>query len=512
MIREIVFLLLFFHQISATPPNIIIMLMDDMGWGDLGFNGNWARETPNIDKMAAEGMIFTDFYTANPLCSPARAALMTGRLPIRNGFYSTNAHARNAYTPQTMVGGIHHHEILLPELLRGAGYRSKIIGKWHLGHREQFLPTRRGFDEFFGSGNCHFGPYDDVKTPNIPVYKDDKMAGRYYTNFTIDKKTGESQISQIFLKEGLQFIDEQHESEKPFFLYWTPDATHDPNYASPAFHGRSVRGRYGDAVMEMDYCVGAILQKLKDLDIAKDTFVFFTSDNGAATYRRTDGGDNGPFLCGKETTYEGGMREPGVAWWPGTVPAGSLSRQLGTIMDLFTTSLTLAGVEVPGDRVVDGLDLTGALVDPGRKVDRPVWYYRGDEMMAVRVGQYKAHYWIWTEFQGADNRTFSFCPGQYVPGITTHDQVDHTAAPILFHLGRDPGEKYPIRRGSAEYTAAMSQIEPVVAAHKGSMVKGVPSLNYCDRAAQNWAPRGCEELGYCLDVPSSRPILCVWDH
>lgn len=279
--------------------------MDDMGWGDIGINGNWAKETPHIDKMAAEGMLFTNFYTANPLCSPSRAALMTGRLPIRNGFYSTNAHARNAYTPQTIVGGIHQYERLLPELLKEADYKSKIIGKWHLGHRRQFLPINRGFDEFFGSGNCHFGPFDDVNHPNIPVYKDHLMVGRYYTNFTINKSTGQSNISQIFLKEGLSFIEAQHAAQNPFFLYWTPDATHDPNYASEMFHGKSVRGRYGDAVMEMDYCIGKILDKLNELGIDRNTFVFFTSDNGAATYRRRDGGDNGPFLCGKETTYEG---------------------------------------------------------------------------------------------------------------------------------------------------------------------------------------------------------------
>ena len=496
----------------SEPPNIIIMLMDDMGWGDIGANGNWAKETPNIDKMAAEGMQFQDFYTANPLCSPSRAALMTGRLPIRNGFYSTNDHARNAYTPQTIVGGIHQYEKLLPEILKEADYKSKIIGKWHLGHREQFLPLRRGFDEFFGSGNCHFGPFDDVKTPNMPVYKNDKMMGRYYTNFTIDRKSGHSDMSQIFLREGLSFIEEQNAAGNPFFLYWTPDANHGPNYASDMFLGKSRRGLYGDSVMEMDYCVGAILQKLKDLGIDENTFVFFTSDNGAATYRGAQGGDNGPFLCGKETTFEGGMREPGIAWWPGTVPAGAISHQLATNMDLFTTSISLAGVKPPQDRVIDGIDLTSILTNKEQAViDRPVFFYRGNEMMAVRVGAYKAHYWLWVQF-GKQPLHFTFCRGQYIQNVTVHDQMDHTQQPVVFNVNRDPGEKYMLNHRSAEYKAAMAVISKVVKEHQEQLEPGQPSLNYCDNAVQNWSPPGCEEMGYCLPVPPSNLNLCYWDH
>ena len=493
---------------SGLRPNIIIMNMDDVGWGDIGVNGNWAKETPHIDQMAAEGMLFQDFYAGNPLCSPSRAALLTGRLPIRNGFYTTNYHARNAYTPQTMVSGISHREILLPKLLGETGYRSKIIGKWHLGHREQYLPLKRGFDEFFGSGNCHLGPYNDRNTPNIPVYKDDKMVGRYYTNFTIDRKSGYSEMSQIFLKEGLSFIEEQNAADTPFFLYWTPDANHGPNYASHMFLGKSRRGLFGDSVMEMDYCVGVILQKLKDLGIEKNTFVFFTSDNGAATYRGSEGGDNGPFLCGKCTTFEGGMRVPGIAWWPGKVPAGTITHQLATNMDLFTTSLSIAGVKVPQDRVIDGIDLT-TLLTKQAVVDRPVFYYRGDEMMAARLGPHKAHYWLWVS-NGFKAGHYPFCKGQYVANVTTHHQMDHSTQPVLFNVDRDPGEKYPISPQSAEYRAAMPPISRVVAAHKAELVPGEPDLNTCDHAVMNWAPPGCEEMGYCLPAPKSDPVPCFW--
>ncbi|XP_020617338.1 N-acetylgalactosamine-6-sulfatase-like [Orbicella faveolata] len=305
-------------------PNVVIMLMDDMGWGDLGVFGQPAKETPNLDKMATEGMLFPDFYSANPLCSPSRAALLTGRLPIRNGFYTTNAHARNGYTPQIIVGGIQDNEVLLPKLLKSEGYSSKLVGKWHLGHQPQFLPLKHGFDEWFGAPNCHFGPYDNKKTPNIPVYRDDKMVGRYYQQFPINHKTGESNLTQIYTEEALDYIETQAKMQRPFFLYWAPDATHTPLYASSSFLGTSQRGIYGDAVRELDDSVGRILQKLINLGISNNTFVFFSSDNGGALYAKTKGGSNGPFLCGKETTFEGGMREPSIAWWPGKIKPGQV--------------------------------------------------------------------------------------------------------------------------------------------------------------------------------------------
>lgn len=228
---------------APQPPNIVLLLMDDMGWGDLGVYGEPSRETPNLDRMAAEGMLFPSFYSANPLCSPSRAALLTGRLPIRNGFYTTNAHARNAYTPQEIMGGISNSEHLLPELLKKAGYTNKIVGKWHLGHRPQFHPLKHGFDEWFGSPNCHFGPYDNKVKPNIPVYKDWEMVGRFYEEFPINLKTGEANLTQLYLQEALDFIRTQHARQNPFLLYWAIDATHAPVYASKQFLGTSLRGR-----------------------------------------------------------------------------------------------------------------------------------------------------------------------------------------------------------------------------------------------------------------------------
>lgn len=490
-------------------PNIIIMLMDDMGWGDLGVFGEPSKETPNLDKMAKEGIVLTDFYTANPLCSPSRAALLTGRLPIRNGFYTDNAHARNAYTPQEIVGGI-TSEILLSDLLQKAGYYNKIVGKWHLGHQFKYLPLQHGFHEWFGSANCHFGPYEK-KPPNIPVFRNNEMAGRYYQDYKIDHNTGESNFTMLLISEAVDFITNASKSGKPFFLYWTPDSSHAPCYASKKFLGKSRRGLYGDAVQELDYGVGQILMTLYSLNIHKNTFVFFTSDNGAALVSETMAGSNGPFLCGKQTTFEGGMREPAIAWWPGVIPAGEVSYQASTVMDLFTTVLNLADIKPPQDRVIDGINLMNSLVKKNI-TDRPVFYYRGNELMAVRYGLYKAHFWCWTNSYEEFSKGIDFCPGMDLKGVTSHKQMNYTAQPLLYHLGRDPGEKYKISHLSKEYKTAMETIMLEVQKHRNSLVVGKPQLNMCDDAVMHWSPPGCEKLNECLKPPPSNPYKCDWPH
>uniref|UniRef100_A0A8C5E525 Sulfatase N-terminal domain-containing protein n=1 Tax=Gouania willdenowi TaxID=441366 RepID=A0A8C5E525_GOUWI len=352
-----------------------------------------------------------------------------------------------------------------------------------------------------------------TKLPNIPVYNNSEMVGRYYEEFVIDRKTGESNLTEIYLMEGLDFIYRQTMAQRPFFLYWAPDATHAPVYASKHFLGRSQRGRYGDAVMELDYSVGQILSWLQTLSIANNTFVFFTSDNGAALMSGINGGSNGPFLCGKETTFEGGMREPAIAWWPGHIKEGTVSFQLANVMDLFTTSLSLAGLSPPDDRILDGLDLTPVFLSYSHKLkDRPIFYYRGNELMAVRLGQYKAHYWTWSNSVEELKQGINFCPGQDVPGVTTHTQTQHTLQPLVFHLGQDPGEKFPISVLTKEYQDVLLRISPIVEHHKRTLIAGVPQLNMCDLAVMNWAPAGCEKLDKCLKAPASDPWKCDWSH
>ncbi|XP_076469787.1 N-acetylgalactosamine-6-sulfatase-like [Babylonia areolata] len=515
MIRQLLTVLLL-HVCSQEAngqekPNFIIMLMDDMGWGDLGVFGEPSKETPNLDWMASQGMLLPDFYSANPICSPSRAALLSGRLPIRNGFYTTNEHAHDAYTPQNIVGGIPDSEILLPELLQKQGYRNKMIGKWHLGQQPKYLPHLHGFDEWFGAPNCHFGPYNDKSTPNIPVFRDADMIGRYYEDFLIDKKTGESNLTQIFIEEAITFIKKETQQKQPFFLYWAVDATHEPVYASKQFLGTSARGLYGDAVRELDYGVGQILSSLTKLGISNNTLVVFSSDNGAATYAKEKGGSNGPFLCGKQTTFEGGFRQPTIAYWPGRIPAGTVSHQVGSLMDLYTTLTVLAGGSIPTDRVVDGIDLSHTLFKQAT-VDRPLFYYRGNTMMAVRWQLYKAHFWTWTNSMEEFKQGVNFCPGQEVEGVTTHEQMNHTAQPLLFQLARDPGEKYIIKPSSAEYKRVMPEIFRLVDEHKTKLVPGDPQLNMCDQSVMNWAPPGCDKISRCLPAPPSKPHKCYWPH
>ncbi|XP_036087441.1 N-acetylgalactosamine-6-sulfatase isoform X3 [Rousettus aegyptiacus] len=338
------------------------------------------------------------------------------------------------------------------------------------------------------------------------------MVGRFYEEFPIDLKTGEANLTQIYLQEALDFIKRQQAAQRPFFLYWAIDATHAPVYASKPFLGTSQRGRYGDAVREIDDSVGKILTLLQDLKITKDTFVFFTSDNGAALISAPkQGGSNGPFLCGKQTTFEGGMREPAIVWWPGHIATGQVSHQLGSIMDLFTTSLSLAGLEPPSDRVIDGLDLLPSMLQ-GQLVDRPIFYYRGNTLMAVTLGQYKAHFWTWTNSWEEFKQGIDFCPGQNVSGVTTHTQEEHTKLPLVFHLGRDPGEKYPLSFASTEYLDVLRRITPVVQQHQEALVPGQPQLNVCNQAVMNWTPPGCEKLGKCLTPPESVPKKCFWPH
>ncbi|XP_077503485.1 N-acetylgalactosamine-6-sulfatase-like isoform X2 [Amblyomma americanum] len=457
---------------DASPkPNFVIMLMDDMGWGDLGIFGNPAKETPNLDRMAAEGALLTDFYTANPLCSPSRAALLTGRLPIRNGFYTTNNHSRNGYTPQEIVGGIQDEEVLIPELLAEAGYRNKIVGKW------------------------------------------------YFEDFKINLTTSTSNLTKLYAQEAVDFIEKQAARRQPFFLYWAPDASHAPVYSSEEFRSRSQRGPYGDAVMELDHSVGVILDALRRTGTDNNTLVFFTSDNGAALVSKTRGGSNGPFLCGKQTTFEGGLREPAIAWWPGTIAAGKeLTGAVATVLDLLPTLCELAGVTLPPTLVLDGASMVPLLLgrlspaDPRIQRDRPVFFYRGNELMAVRSGSYKAHFWTWTNSWEEFKQGIDFCPGVVVDKVTSHEQQNHTALPVLFHLGRDPGEKYPLNPKSEEYRKSMASILSIYHEHKAALVPGKPQLDWCDASVMHWAPPGCEEIGRCLRKPPSRPYLCEWPH
>lgn len=485
--------------------------MDDMGFGDLGVNGDPSRETYHLDKMASEGMQFLDFYAANPLCSPSRAALMTGRLPIRNGFYTTNVHARNSYTPQEIVGGISEKERLISEVLKEIGYQNMIIGKWHLGHRlAKYFPLNRGFDHFYGSFGVHFGPYDNVTKPNVAFFRDNEMIGRYYQNIMIENHV--STILKNFTEEAISFMDNESSKGNPFFLYWTPDTLHAPTYRSPEFVNRSIKNSsYGDALIEMDHSIGQIMDFIKnDQCLKNNTFVFFTSDNGPALVSKIDAGSNGPLLCGKQTTLEGGFRVPGIAWWPGKIKPGTSTHQISTHMDLFRTIVNLVNGQMPTGRQYDSNDLLPVLFDEKVNSNVSMFYYRGDTLMAIRHGPYKAHYWTFTTPMDEIKHGIDFCPGQFVEHLTTNNLTDHHSSPLLFHLFRDPAERYRINPESTEYKETMKKLAIIYEEHQKNLIPGEPQLNYCDKAAMPWHPPGCSK--FCLPTPKSSPYLCEWPH
>lgn len=376
------------------------------------------------------------------------------------------------------------------------------------------MPLENGFDEFFGSPNVHFGPYDGKRMPNVPVFRDGRMIGRYFENIHIDRKRQVSNMTEWATNEAIEFIEKESSHQRPFFLYWTPDSLHAPTFRSKRYVGRSLKGTsYGDALIEIDDSVGRILDTIrKDECLRNNTFVFFTSDNGAALSSQNDCGSNGPLFCGKQTTFEGGFREPAIAWWPGRISTGSVTNQIATVMDLFNTVASITGATVPSDREYDSNDLSVVMFDNQLLLNASMFYYRGDTLMAVRHGHYKAHLWTFTNPIEEQHRGIDYCPGNRLPNITTNRLTSHLKSPILFHLMRDPGERFPLKKSTQEYNAAAKLLLDIARRHEASLKPAKPVLNYCDDAAMNWAPPGCEQINMCLPKPESNLKLCIWPH
>lgn len=400
---------------ESRPPNIVVIFADDLGYGDLGCYGHPTIRTPELDRMAAEGMRFTQFYSAANVCTPSRAALLTGRLPIRNGM---SAEPKRVLFPMSK-GGIQDSEITLAEALKDRGYATACVGKWHLGHLPQYLPTRHGFDSYFGI------PYSNDMKPTVLIRGEE----------VIEDPADQTTLTARYTDEATKFIKEN--AQKPFFLYFPHTFPHTPLFASDKFLGTSTRGLYGDVVEELDASVGAVLQTLRDEKIAENTFVFFTSDNGPWMVQNQAGGSAGLLRDGKGTTWEGGMREPGIAWWPGKIPAGKVTQELGTTMDLFNTSILLAGGEPPKDRTLDGLDLRGVLLREEKSPRDVVHYYHGSGLVAIRKGAWKL---AWST-----QNTFFGKPEPRDP-------------PLLFHLEHDPSERFNVAEKHSEVVAELKAL------------------------------------------------------
>ena len=436
---------------AFSKPNIIIIYADDLGYGDLGCYGHPTIRTPNLDRMAAEGMRFTEFYSAAEVCTPSRAALLTGRYPVRSGMASRK---KRVLFPNSL-GGLPQSEITIAKGLKGAGYATACVGKWHLGHLPEFLPTKHGFDSYFGipysndmDRDASVGPKgrDAFWEPKVEYWKPPLMRNEE----VIERGPDQRVITKNYTEEAVKFIREK--KEEPFFLYLAHSMPHVPLFASEAFLGKSPRGLYGDVVEEVDWSVGQVLDTLKELGIAENTVVFFSSDNGPWLTFNEQGGSAGLLREGKGSTWEGGMREPGIAWWPGKIKPG-ICREMAVTMDLFTTSLLLGEAEVPTDRVIDGKDIRPLLFGTGT-VDRgPFIYYRGDELYAARIGRHKAHYITKSSYG--------------------KDPAEAHNPPLLFDIGIDPGESWDI---AAKHPKVLKEIQAAVDAHRATVKPVVNQL------------------------------------
>ena len=360
--------------ISARPPNVVVIFIDDMGYGDIGPYGATKQRTPHLDRMAKEGMKLTSFYAA-PVCSVSRAQMMTG-------CYGARVSVPGVYFPGQSVG-LNPTEVTVAERLKDKGYTTQIIGKWHLGDQPEFLPTRQGFDHYLGIpySNDMLKKSADTKIPVVPLLRDEKI---------VELMDGDAQtrLVEIYTKEAVDFIGRN--KDKPFYLYFAHNAVHTPIHPGAAFAGKSQNGRFGDWVEEVDWSVGQVLDALRSQGLDKDTLVVFTSDNGPWLIKGTDGGSAGPLRGGKGSTWEGGMREPTIAWWPGHVPAGSVNDAVAGTIDLLPTFVSLAGGTVPASPVIDGRDITPILLGQSKESAREAHYYfSGYDLQAVRQGRWK---------------------------------------------------------------------------------------------------------------------------
>jgi len=365
-------------------PNFVVIFIDDMGYGDIEPFGSELNKTPHLNRMAAEGMTLTSFYVAAPVCTPSRAALMTGCYPKRVGLATGSWHI--VLFPKDSHG-LNPKEKTIAEVLKDAGYATGCFGKWHLGDQPEFLPTNHGFDTYFGI------PYSNdmwplaraakrwkVAPPPLPVMRNGTVVD------IVKDMDAQAQLCKRFTDEAVAFIRKNR--DRPFFVYLPHAFIHGPRQARKEFMDKAGGNALRAQIEEVDWSTGRILDTIKDLGLDKDTMVIFTSDNGGS-----GGCCNKPFRGRKGTTWEGGMREPTVAWWPGTIPAKSVCDEIATTMDLLPTFAGLGGGKVPDDRVIDGKDIAPLLLgrSNARSPHKAFFYYKQNDLQAVRSGQWKLH-------------------------------------------------------------------------------------------------------------------------
>lgn len=430
-------------------PNVVIIFCDDLGYGDLACFGHPTIATANLDRMAGEGQKWTNFYVAAPVCTPSRSAILTGRLPIRTGMCSDT---RRVLFPDS-AGGLPPEEITIADALKSAGYATACVGKWHLGHLPQYLPTEQGFDSYLGipysndmdrladspKGRAAFlNPKPEYF--NVPLLRDKKEIERPANQYTITRR---------YTEEAVRFITAERDC--PYFLYLAHNMPHVPLFASKKFSQTSLRGLFGDVIEELDWSVGQVLEAVRNSGKAENTLVLFTSDNGPWLIFDEQGGSAGLLRGGKGSTWEGGMREPTIFWWPGKIQPGVV-RQIGSTLDILPTCAALAGAELPQDLVLDGYDISPALFGTGPSPREEMFYYRGEQLYAVRKGPFKMH--LTTQAGYGDK------PHMHTP-------------PALYNLEHDPSEKYDIAKKHPEVIAELTKLAE---AHKKAMAPGKSQL------------------------------------
>jgi arylsulfatase A-like enzyme len=440
---------------AELPPNVIIIFADDLGYGDLGCYGSTTIATPRLDRMAREGLRFTDAYAAAPFCSPSRAGLLTGRLPARCGvpyvLFPTENH------------GLPAAEITIAELLRGRGYATGCIGKWHLGWDLPFRPMAHGFD--FYHGLPHTNDVREWKTGD--AFTQLSMftpLARVEGELVVEAPVDQAELTRHYTEQSVAFI--RAHRDRPFFLYLPHTMPHVPQYASPRFAGKSRGGLYGDAVEEIDWSTGVILDTLRELKLEARTLVIFTSDNGAplrggggaakkAAKENFPGrqlaGSNRPLRAGKGSTYEGGVRMPFIAWWPGRItPRGDVTDVVSQL-DLFPTCAALAGAALPAGVTLDGRDISPALLGTAAIGPRPLYYYFGYQAQAVREGRWKL---MLATDRRPDPRPASLW-WEHQPNVF-ENQHRFLAAPELYDLEADIGETHNVAAQHPDLVARLT--------------------------------------------------------
>lgn len=431
-------------SVQAKQPNIVVIFCDDLGYGDLGCFGHPTIATPNLDRMAAEGQKWTEFYVAACVCTPSRAALQTGRYPIRNGMCSDK---RRVLFPDSQ-GGLPAREVTIGRMLQQHGYATHAVGKWHLGHLPQYLPTSHGYDSYFGipySNDMDAGKhtpkgrarFNNPKTEyfNVPLMRGEEIVERPADQHTITKR---------FTEEAVKLI--RNHGDKPFFIYLAHNLPHVPLFVSKDFTDVSRRGLYGDVIEEIDWSVGQVLNALREEKLDEDTLVVFTSDNGPWKTFKQQGGSAGLLRDGKGSTWEGGMREPTIFWWPKKIKPAVVMAP-GSTLDLLPTFAAVTGAARPTDRTLDGFDLSPVLFEGKKSPRENMFYYHGEECFAVRMGQYKAHFKTKTSYVGQK-------------AAKVHDP------PLLYHLGHDPSEEYDIAKDHPDVIDAIRKLK---AEHEASI-------------------------------------------